>query len=255
MASHHNPMDNVEPPAANPARTRVLDDDEMRLILKTCDAWEAKAIEEHKFFETTGKYPRSGALNRPDYPRIIKLLFLTGCRRQEVAALQWDEVDLDNAELKLQPERTKQKRILLVPLCDEAVEILRGIPKRPQTNSVFGGRRKHHGVNLMNAKVLVNERIVAAGGTPPRDWRIHDIRRTVRSGLARLKVPKHVAEPLVGHGGHRTEVENIYDLYEYWPEKQQAVAIWGAHVRAVIDGTAEKIVRPNFGQRKKGGAA
>jgi len=180
----------------------------------------------------------------------VKLLFFTGCRRQEIANLRWDEVDLDNAELKLPPERTKTNNTLLIPLCDMAVEILRSIPRRPNTNFVFGGRRKVPGINLQNANVLVNQRIVKAGGIPPPNWRTHDIRRTFRSRLAQLKVPKHVPEALLAHVGHPTEMEETYDLYDYWPEKRQALAKLDDHLRAVITGTAEKIPTPQFGKRK-----
>src|SRR5262249_33394598 len=122
---HRNPMDNVQPPARSPSRARVLTDDEIRLILKTCDAWEALAIQEHQFKETMSKGPRKGHLFHPDYPRAVKLLFFTGCRRQEIGGLELSEGDVDNAGLVSPGVRSENKRDLCNPLCDMAVEILR----------------------------------------------------------------------------------------------------------------------------------
>ena len=60
-----------------------------------------------------------------------------------------------------------------------------------------------------------------------------------------------VAERLVGHVGHRKQIVRTYDKYEYWPEMREAIAKLETHLRAVIDGTAEKIAYPRFSERKK----
>ena len=97
----------------------------------------------------------------------------------------------------------------------------------------------------------INERIAKAGGTPPENWTLHDIRRTFLTRMTALKVSTDVAEALVGHVGHRLQNERTYDKYENWAEKRQALAKWEAHLRAIIDGTAEKIAHPRFGEPKK----
>jgi integrase len=258
---HHNPMNNVQAPPRNPPRERVLSDDEIRLIWKALDAWEVLAIQDQQFKETTGKKPGNAELHNPDAPRAIKLLFLTGCRAQEIGGLQRSEVEpLDNAELFIPGSRRKSRKKqehamnLHVPLADWAVQILRGVAKRPNNDLVFGRGRKVSGLYLVGCDTRVDRQIIKAGGIPPRDWSLHDIRRTFRTKMAQLGVTPDVAEALVGHVGHRTEMDRIYNRYEYWPEKKLALAKWQDHLRAIIDGTAEKIARPNFGQRK-GGAA
>src|SRR5262249_42140253 len=255
---HRNPMDNVQPPARSPSRARVLTDDEIRLILQTCEDLEALAIQEHQFKETMSKGPRKGHLFHPDYPRAVKLLFFTGCRRQEIGGLEWSEVDLDNAELFIPGTRAKNKRDLCNPLCDMAVEILRNIARQPNDPTyVFRrsrARKKLPGLNLNNVHLRVDDRITKAGGTPPPDWTIHDIRRTFRTRMAALGVTGDVAEALVGHVGHRTEMDRTYNLHKYWAEKKLALAKYEDHLRAIIEGTAKKIESPNFGQRKGGTA-
>jgi hypothetical protein len=71
--------------------------------------------------------------------------------------------------------------------------------------------------------------------------------------MAALGVTPDVAEALVGHVGHRTQMDRVYNKYKYWPEKRQALAKYEAHLRAIIDGTAEKIAHPRFGEPRKGG--
>jgi integrase len=260
---HHNPMLDVERPPAGSKRKRVLNDDEIRLIWKALDDWEDGAIQQ----ERIGQKPKAGMSgqwwnpNNADFPRAIKLLFLTGCRRREIGELHWSEVDLDNAELRIPGSRRKsqvsqeEELELFVPLADWAVQILRRIPRRPNNDFVFGGREKVFGINLTGVRDRINQRIAGAGHPSPLDWRLHDIRRTFRTRMAALKVTMDVGEALLGHVGHRSDVVRIYDQYEYWPEKKQALAKWVSHLRAVIAGTAAKIATPEFGKRKKGGPA
>ena len=241
---HRNPTINVQAPVSNAPRERVLNNDEIRLIWKTCEAWEAKAL------SVAASSRRRRGQEITDLPRAIMLLFLTGCRAQEIGDLKWSEVDLDNGELRLPGVRTKNKLPLCNPLSDWAVHILRGVEQRPGTDFVFGqSKLEGRGLVLRGADELVDRKI--SNATPPQDWTIHDIRRTFRTRMAQLGVSKDVGEALVGHVGHRTDMDRTYNLYDYWPEKRQALAMWEANLRAIIDGTAEKIARPRFGERKK----
>jgi integrase len=121
------------------------------------------------------------------------------------------------------------------------------------SRAMDGGCRNHPGLHLPGVNGEIDRRIARAGGIPPVDWTIHDIRRTVRTRLAALGVTNDVAEALLGHSGNRPLVVRTYNRYDYWPEKRNAVAMWEANLRAIIDGTAEKIIHPRFGERKKEG--
>src|SRR5262249_1844593 len=90
---HRDPMTNVQPPKLNEPRERVLTNDEIQLICKTCEVWEAEAIHRQHIGR---KGLRGGRPTTVDLPRAVMLLFLTGCRAQEIGDLQWPEVDLDN---------------------------------------------------------------------------------------------------------------------------------------------------------------
>jgi integrase len=183
------------------------------------------------------------------------LLFLTGCRAREIGGLQWSEVNLDNAELLIPGSRRKtrnskeQQMELHNPLADLAVQILRRVKQRPNSNLVFGRGRVRAGLTLNGVDEKIDKQIKKAGGTPPPDWTVHDIRRTFRTRMAALGISMDVGERLVGHVGHFTRMVRTYDRHKYWPEKRQALAMWEANLRAIIDGTAAKFDRPNFGQR------
>jgi integrase len=246
-----NPMTDIEPPRKNEARERVLTNDEIQLIWKACEALEDEAIHYQEVKALTGKGPWNGKPPVTDTPRGVMLLFLTGCRAHEIGDLQWSEIDpLDNAELHIPKERTKTGNNLDNPLSDEAVKILRRVKRRPDRTSVFG-HAKRNGQDLRCAKELIDRQIENMGVTPPKNWRVHDIRRTFRTRMAALKVSNDVAEALLGHIGHRSKSERTYNRHEYWAEKRTALAMWEANLRAIIDGTAEKIAHPNFGQRKE----
>jgi integrase len=254
---HHNPMINIESPGEDEERERVLTDDEIRLIWKACEAWEAQAVHETQFKESTGKAPRGGTPNNPNGPRIAKLLFLTGCRSQEIGELQWPEIDLDNAELKIPGKRRKSRKSkehkmeLFVPLAGDAVKILRGIERRPNDDHVFGRGRGQ----MSHIRGRIDEWIVKAGGTAPKDWRLHDIRRTFRTRIAALGVTEDIGERLLGHVGHNTKIRRTYNRYDYWAEKRTALALYEDDLRAIIGGTAKKIERGHFGERKTGDIA
>jgi integrase len=194
-----------------PSRERVLGDNEPKSVWDCCLADDAGAI--------------------------IKLLTLTGCRRDEIAALRWSEIALDNAVLNISGERTKNRKMHVVPLSAPALTILHSI-ERHGGLCVFG--KPHRGFTSWSAaKVKIDARI-AASGTRLEPWRLHDLRRTCRSGLGRLAVPPHIAELVIGHT--RKGLEATYDKYHYGAEIRAALDRWAAHVLSIVEDRQSKIV-------------
>ena len=105
----HNPVVGTVRHDEKP-RERVLTEEELRLI------WQA----------TSG----SG-----DHNTIVRLLMLTGQRREEVAALCWPEIKPESALWTLPSERSKNGRVHEVPLATQVLEILRAVPRRGGRNS------------------------------------------------------------------------------------------------------------------------
>jgi integrase len=311
---HKNPMTMVEHPARNGPRDRALSNEEIARIWRACENWEAEVRADDARVAAGSKRMQPGQPSSLNCPRIIKLLFLTGCRAQEIGDLQWSEVDTINAEISIPKTRTKAGHLLHIPLSDMALEILRSVKQRPGNPYVFGKDNKPgKGQSLVDANKKVDSHIskmdalssrftidpavvrkmpaveqricemlakgisaryiaeelhvgglriklVKARMTAPTDkqpkakplahWTVHDIRRTFRTRLSECGVSRDVAEALIGHVSHRTEMDRAYDHYNQWPEKRQAIMKWEAKLRAIIDGTDEKVIAPKFGQRR-----
>jgi len=185
------------------ARSRVLSDAELRTI------WNA--------------LPEQG-----DYRDLIRLLIMTGQRLREIGDLSWREVDLDKAIITLPPSRTKNHREHVVPLSVPALEILKG-RARNERELVFGQTGDHGFSGFSRAKGLLDQR--AKLKVP---WVVHDIRRSVATGLARLVQP-HIVECVLGHvGGFKAGIASTYNLHAYEDEKRHALDLWGKHISGLV---------------------
>ncbi|MFC1456638.1 tyrosine-type recombinase/integrase [Microvirga arabica] len=168
-----------------------------------------------------------------DHGRIVRLLNLTGQRREEVGAMHWEEVNERQALWTIPKERTKNGLPHEVPLSDAALELLRGLPRRDGRLLVFG-----EGVGAFQgwskAKAALDRRI-AEGGVKVRPWRLHDLRRTVATRLGELGVLPHVIEAILNHiSGHKAGVAGIYNRATYAKEKREALDRWAAHITALV---------------------
>ena len=194
-------------------RDRVLNDDEIRAVWNACED------------DDTG--------------HIVKLLLLTGCRREEIGALKWSEVNLDSGLMTIPGARTKNHRTLELPLPKVALVILRAVPREEGREFVFG-RFDTGFAGWSAAKLRTDARIAMATGTAVARWTLHDLRRTMRTGLSRIGVAPHIAELVINHvkGG----VEAIYDRHKYQHEIKAALASWSDHLRVLIEGGERKVV-------------
>ncbi len=84
------------------------------------------------------------------------------------------------------------------------------------------------------SSLALNGRITTAAGKSLAPWRLHDIRRTVRTRLGKLGVLPHIAELVLNHAGHKSGLGAVYDHYEYEPEITAALAKWEAHLMAIV---------------------
>ena len=216
-----NPVLNTNKAAENGARERVLAADELRAI------WRALADDQ--------------------YGAIVKLLALTGQRREEIGGLRWSEIDLDNATIALPPERTKNRRQHVVPLSAPALAIVQAQPQRGDGDGelrdlLFGfGNGPFSGWS--GSKETLDARIAANGGKPLPHWTLHDLRRSAATGMADLGVQPHVIEAVLNHAsGHKAGVHGIYNRSSYEREKRAALDLWTEHLMAVVEGRAAKVV-------------
>ncbi|HEX9320564.1 MAG TPA: tyrosine-type recombinase/integrase, partial [Xanthobacteraceae bacterium] len=182
-----------------------------------------------------------------DYGKILKLLILTGQRRQEIGGLRGDEIDLERAEIRLPPERTKNNRPHVIPLTPPAMQILEQVPRREGRVLLFGsGTAGYGGWHL--AKRKLDERVAITSSERLRPWTVHDIRRTVATGMADLGVQPHVVEAVLNHvSGTKRGVAGTYNKSKYANEVKQALALWADHVGALVEDRERKVI--NIGGR------
>jgi integrase len=228
-----NPADGISRPVAERARTRALSDEELR------DLWNAL----------------------PNMSRqaqaIFKLLLLTGQREMEVVRMRWSEIDFERGVWTLPPHdpgRSKARAAPhIVPLTPASVAILRefhaavsgdsqdepggrrnGVPSKGQEDYVFRGRHRSGAAAGPTRGIIVaaKEDLDSEHLTFDEPWRIHDLRRTMRTGLSQLSVPPHIAELVIGHS--LRGIVKVYDRYEYLTEKREALTRWADHLLIVV---------------------
>ena len=161
-----------------------------------------------------------------DYGRIVRLILLTGSRRNEIGSLQWHEIDLKGKTITLPGERTKNKQTHVVPLSDSAITILKKIPQRANRDFVFGvGRDGYSGWSKSKREIDKTAKL-------KEEWTLHDLRRTVRTGLGKLGVQPHIAEAVLNH--LPPKLIRTYDRNTYAAEKRDALDKWAAHFKVAV---------------------
>ena len=170
-----------------------------------------------------------------DYSAIVRVLLLTGQRREEVAAMTWAELDLDKALWSLPAARTKNRQAHDVPLSESVLRILRG-RKSEGRKYVFGLRRGPFS-GFSKAKPTLDARLAKETATAWPAWVLHDIRRSTVTGMVEIGIAPHIVEAVVNHiSGHKGGVAGVYNKAAYRTEKQAALERWAAHVEALVSG-------------------
>jgi integrase len=204
----------------NPARNRLKVTGGRRVRQRRLSDADLMAL--WRAFEAQGD-PAFGA---------FQLLVLTGARRREVTGMRWDELDLEAGTWTLPPERRKTGKSdpepFVITLAPQAVAAIERQPVLEGSPFVFWGRRDRRPFDFQHSTM---DRVQAAAGV--RDWRLHDLRRAMRSGLAALGVSQVVAELVLGHRTPLAGLVGVYDVHTYADEKRAAWLKWGEHVAKV----------------------
>ena len=185
------------------------------------------------------------ALPESDYGRIVKLLVLTGQRRDEIGGLRWSEIDFDKRLISLPASRTKNKLPHDIPMSDTVFDILSKC-KRRDGDCVFGATGKKSFCGYALGKRTLDKAIRPALAP----WRIHDLRRTCTTGMAeKVGVQPHIVEAVLNHvSGYKAGVAGIYNKAVYAKEKREALTLWADYVRSIVEGTKRKVVPLRSGE-------
>ena len=163
---------------------------------------------------------------RPFGPYLLMLL-LTGQRRTETAMMQWQDVDLKAGVWTIPAAVTKSGRAHRVPLPALCRWLLGRLEPKPR-GLVFAGRGGRPLIGWSKRLLPVYKATAAAGMA---QWTLHDLRRTMRSGLSALGVDPTVSELLLNHA-LSGELAQRYDRAERWTQRQSAARRWALHVLA-----------------------
>jgi integrase len=198
-----SPCEGIRVPTVERARDRLLTDRELAAIIRA-----------------------ARQMGGP-YGAIVEVLALTGQRRDEVARMTWDEVDLERCVWTLAAVRTKNNKPHIVQLSDPAVVV---IGAQPRSGRLVFSRS---GVGPIGNFSSQKRRLDDLCGVS--HWRLHDLRRTMVSGMASLGVAPHVADRILNHvAGTISGVAAVYQRHEFLKERQNALKHWGAHVVALL---------------------
>lgn len=201
-----SPITGLKAPTKEESRDRVLEDDEIIRLLRACH---------------NDVYP---------FRQFVPILLATAQRRGELAEMRWSEVDLEAKQWVIPADRSKNGKPHVVPLSAYALEALNEVPRFLDCDYVFTTTRNSpvSGFSKMLRRL--------SKGSQTADWRLHDLRRTAASGMARAGVAPHVVEKVLNHiSGTISGVAAVYNRYGYDREKREALDMWSERLMQLAE--------------------
>jgi len=221
-----SPCDRIRPKmliGERKPRQRVLDDAELKAF------WQAT--------------------ERMGYPcgPLFRLLLLTGARKNELAQARWREIDRKQKLLTVPPERFKSDSSHIIPLTTEAMAVLETLPTFEKGDCLFTTTFGERPITAFSkAKERLDKLMAETLGAELKPFRTHDLRRTVRTRLASLRVSDTIAEMVIGHG--RRGLQRVYDQHQYESEMREALALWAARLRDIVEPPPKNVVELRRGK-------
>jgi integrase len=193
-----NPVTGTAKASQNGSRERVLTQEELRQLWQTL--------------------PQINA----GFADIIRLLLLTGARRNEIGLLTWSEIDFKRGMIVLGPDRTKNRKTFELPLSTQALAILQRQLRRNSTEFVWTDKGYQ---DWDRAKQRLDRRLGIA------DWHLHDLRRTAATQLGELGILPHVVEQTLNHvSGAKAGVAGVYNRSKMTDAVREGLQRWADHL-------------------------
>jgi integrase len=212
-----SPLEGFKGPPNVASRDRVLSDAELKMV------W--------------------GGARRLSYPfgTLVRFLLVTGQRREEAAAMDWREFSQSTREWNIPAGRAKNGTAHTVPLNALALSILNeraGKDHWPKKGLIFSTTGKTPISGFSKAKARLDTLIAESNEDEAIEpWRLHDLRRTLATGLQRLGIRFEVTEAVLNHvSGSKSGVAGVYQRHDWKQEKRDALDAWAAHIDRVLNG-------------------
>ena len=197
-----SPAEGISSPYREVSRDRVLTDEELAAVILAAR-----------------RMP-------PPYGRIVEFLALTGQRREEVAQLKWDELDEKTRTWTIPGLANQEQEGPYRSSIGAGLEGNRSCSGQPYVFGTATGKRFQR---FGRGKRAIDKLCGVAG------WRLHDLRRTIVSGMARLGIPPHVADKILNHqAGTISGVAAVYQRHDFLAERKEALDRWGGHVGEIV---------------------
>jgi integrase len=197
-------------------RHRTLNDAEIKTIWDACDSLE---------------------VNRA-FAALIRLLILTGARRCEISDLQWSEIDFDARTMTIPGNRTKNGLPLTIYLTNAMLGVLRELPRFKNSPWVITSDGRAAVSGFANFKAKLDK---ATGQMV--HWTLHDTRRTISAGCARLGVAQQTVERILNHKSDSfAGIVGVYQTHNFAAEMRAGWERWSDHVAAVVTGKSSNVV-------------
>lgn len=190
------------------ARSRILDDDEIRAVWKVAEA-------------------------NGTFGAIVRVLLLTSQRLEKVAAMRGQDVGIDGS-WRIPAEAREKGNAGELVLPEVVLEIIRAQPHFAGNPHVFAGRGDGHFKSWSHSKKAFDAKIGI------RPWVLHDLRRTARSLMSRAGIRPDIAERVMGHA--IAGVEGVYDRHSYRNEKAHALKALASLIETIVNPPADNVV-------------
>lgn len=215
-----NPMEGIEAPPAVESRDRVLDDAELKLM-----------------------FSASEGLPKP-FGSFVRLLAITGQRRNEMSGLDWRELNRARREWLVPAARAKNGVENLLPLPALAVaelDVLAGADKWPKRGLVFSTTGTTPISGFSKCKLALDKAMLEAMQKEDEEadlepWRLHDLRRSMATHMQRLRISGDVIEACENRlaGRSKSGIARVYQRHDYGDEKREAMDKWGGFLAALL---------------------
>ena len=220
---------------ANPALLARASLKQARVKL-TCNKGK-RALSDKELILLLKWLPGSGFSNTQK--NVIRFTLWTGCRTGEVCAAQWRDIDLENKTWHMRDSKNGASRYVQLP--HQTVYFLKQLQLNAHEYYVFPSSNKDAFImqkslseakwQMRNPDKMTNRRkfkVEEYWLDTIEDWTPHDLRRSVRTGLARMRCPNEVAEAILGHS--KKGIEGTYDLHRYEVECREWLQKWADHL-------------------------
>ena len=228
---------------------RILNDTEIAALWRNVDR-----------LKPTDPRNRGIAVGPVGYPYgpLYKMLLLTGLRLNECADASWSEFDLKEKLWTIPKERMKgtneKARAHVVPLTDHMLATIEKLPRFKSGEFLFSitagktpiwisdkVKKRLDRRMLRSLRALARKRGENPGNVAFAAWTNHDLRRTLRSGLSRLRIDHDVKEAILAHV--KTGIVGTYDRYDLLDEKREALTLWAARLRDITSPPPDNVVK------------